>query len=75
MALFLRIVPHDRQYRLPRGEEAGEVTKSLAEVIGSDGCVVIGYDLPDQPRANAIVVLNGRSLDAVELIEVPDEED
>jgi hypothetical protein len=32
VALFLRIYPSRQQYRLPTEEEAGEVTKSLAEV-------------------------------------------
>jgi hypothetical protein len=55
VALFLRVYPSRQQYRLPDEEEAGEVTKSLAEVLGNRGCAVLGYDLPDQTRANAVV--------------------
>jgi predicted amidohydrolase len=62
-----------QQYRLPREEEAGEVTKSLAEVLGSRGWVVLGYEIPDQPRNTAVVLINGNVVECVELVEVPDE--
>jgi hypothetical protein len=51
VALFLRVYPNGHQYRLPCEEEAGEVTKSLAEVRGNRGCVALGYEVPDQPAA------------------------
>lgn len=75
MALFLRVFPSRQEYRLPDEEEAGEVTKSLAEVLGSRGCVVLGYEVPDQPRANAVVLINGNVVECVELVDVPDNED
>jgi hypothetical protein len=72
VTLFLRLYPSRQQYRLPKEEEAGEVTKALAEVLGNRGCVVLGYDVPDQPRSNAVVLINGNVVDSAELIEVPD---
>jgi hypothetical protein len=51
------VYPSRQQYRLPDAEEVGEVTKSLAEMLGSRGCVVLGYDAPDQSRANAVVLM------------------
>ena len=75
MALFLRVYPGRQQYRLPAEEEVCEVIKSLAEVLGNRGCVVLGYDVPDQPRANAVVLINGNLVECVELVEVPDDED
>jgi hypothetical protein len=42
-------IPARQPYRLPGDEEVGEVAKSLAEVLGNRGCVVLGYDIPDQP--------------------------
>jgi predicted amidohydrolase len=72
MALFLHVYPNGRQYRLPPEEEAGEVTKSLAEVLGNRGCVVLGYDVPDQPRSTAVVIINGNVVESVELVDVPD---
>jgi predicted amidohydrolase len=73
MALFLRVYPSRQQYRLPKEEEPGEVTKSLAEVLGNRGCIVLGYEMPDQPRSTAVVLINGNVAECVELIEVPDE--
>ena len=73
MALFLCVYPGRQQYRLPKEEEAGDVTKSLAEVLGSRGCVVLGYEVPDQPRNIAVVLINGNVVESVELVEVPDE--
>jgi predicted amidohydrolase len=73
VTLFLRVYPSGRQYRLPKDEEGGEVTKSLAEVLGNRGCVVLGYELPDQPRNRAVVLINGNVVECVELVEVPDE--
>jgi len=73
VALFLRVYPGGRQYRLPREEEAGEVTKSLAEVLGNRGCVVLGYEVPDQPRSTAVVLINGNVVESVELVDVPEE--
>jgi predicted amidohydrolase len=75
VALFPRVFPSGQEYRLPEAEEAGEVTKSLAEVLGSRGCVVLGYEVPDQPRANAVVVINGNVVECVELVDVPESED
>jgi hypothetical protein len=72
VALFLRLYPGGRQYRLPMEEEAGEVTKSLAEVLGNRGCVVLGYDIPDQPDSRAVVLINGNVVTCAELVEVPD---
>jgi hypothetical protein len=72
VALFLRIYPSRQQYRLPMEGEAGEVTKSLAEVLGNRGCLVLGYELPDQPRNTAVVLINGNVVECAELIEVPD---
>jgi hypothetical protein len=74
VTLFLRVYPSRQQYRLPKTEEAGELTKSLAEVLGNRGCVVLGYDVPDQPRSDAVVLINGNVVECVELFEVPDEE-
>lgn len=73
VTLFLRLYPSRQQYRLPAGEEPGEVTKSLAEVLGNRGCVVLGYDVPDQPRSTAVVVINGNIVECAELVDVPDE--
>ncbi|HEX4281908.1 MAG TPA: hypothetical protein VHZ27_14170 [Solirubrobacteraceae bacterium] len=53
----------------------GEVTKSLAEVLGNRGCVVLGYDVPDQSRANAVVLINGNVVESVELVDIPNDED
>jgi hypothetical protein len=74
MTLFLRVYPGRQQYRLPKDEEAGEVAKSLAEVLGNRGCVVLGYETPDQPRSDAVVLINGNVVECVELLDVPDEE-
>jgi hypothetical protein len=74
MTLFLRVHPHGQQYRLPKEDEAGDVTQSIAEILGKRGCVVIGYDLPDQPRADAVVLINGNVVESIELVDVPDEE-
>jgi predicted amidohydrolase len=73
VALFLRVYPSGQQYRLPSEEEAGEVTKALAEVLGNRGCVVLGYELPDQPRNTAVVLINGNVVECLELVDVPDE--
>jgi hypothetical protein len=73
MTLFLRVHPGGQQYRLPEGEEAGEVTKGLAEVLGNRGCVALGYEIPDQPRNTAVLLINGNVVDSVELVDVPDE--
>jgi hypothetical protein len=74
VALFLRVYPSRQPYRLPKDEQVGEVTKSLAEVLGTRGCVVLGCDVPDQPRTDAVVLINGNVVECVELVEVPDEE-
>jgi predicted amidohydrolase len=74
VALFLRIYPSGQQYRLPTEEEAGEVTKSLAEVLGSRGCLVLGYEMPDHPRNTAVVLINGNVVECAELVEVPDQQ-
>ena len=74
MALFLRVHPHGQQYFLPKEEAAGEVTKALAETLGNRGCVVLGYEIPNQPQARAVVLINGNVVESVELIEVPDED-
>jgi hypothetical protein len=71
MPLFLRVHPGGRQYRLPDGEDAGEMTQSLAEVLGKRGCVALGYELPDEPRGTAVVLINGNVVECVELVEVP----
>jgi hypothetical protein len=34
----------------------------------------LGYDVPGQPRADAVVLINGNVVECVELVEVPDEE-
>lgn len=73
MSVFLRIYPSRQQYRLPKDEAAGEVTKALAEVLGNRGCMVLGYEMPDQPRSTAVVLINGNVVESVELVEVPDE--
>ena len=73
MALVPRVYPGRQQYRLPKEEEAGDITKSLAEVLGSRGCVVLGYEMPDDPRNIAVVLINGNVVESVELVEVPDE--
>jgi hypothetical protein len=56
MTLFLRICPNGQQYRLPKEEEPGEVTKAVAEVLGGRGCVVLGYEMPDQPGSTLILL-------------------
>jgi predicted amidohydrolase len=73
VALFLRLYPGRQQYRLPKEEEAGAVTQALAEVVGQRGCVVLGYEVPDRPRATAVVLINGNVVECAELIDVPDE--
>ena len=73
MTLFLRVYPSRQQYRLPKEEEAGAVTKALAEVLGARGCVVLGYELPDQPDSTAVVLINGNVVECAELVDVPNE--
>jgi hypothetical protein len=72
MTLFLRLYPSRQQYRLPKEEEAGEVTRSIAEVLGGRGCLALGYEMPDDPRNTAAVLINGNVVECVELVEVPD---
>jgi hypothetical protein len=72
MAVFVRVFPGGRQYLLRKDEEPGEVIKSMAEVLGNRGCVVLGYDVPDQPRSNAAVLLNGNVIESIEVLDVPD---
>ncbi|HWF34373.1 MAG TPA: hypothetical protein VG295_03350 [Solirubrobacteraceae bacterium] len=72
MAVFMRVFPGGRQYLLPPEEDPAEVIKSLAEVLGNRGCVVLGYDVPDQPRSNATVLLNGNVVESVEIVDVPE---
>jgi hypothetical protein len=73
VTLFLRVYPSRQQYRLPDEETAGEIIKSLADVLGNRGCVVLGYEVLDQPESNAVVLINGNTVDYVELVDVPDE--
>lgn len=73
MTLFLRVYPSGQQYRLPDGEEPAEIIKSLAEVLGNRGAVVLGFDVPDQPRSKAVVVINGNVVECAELVDLPDE--
>lgn len=73
MTLFLRLYPSRQHYRLPKEEEAGEVIKSVAEVLGSRGCFVLGYEMPDQPSNTAVVLINGNVVECAELVDVPDE--
>jgi hypothetical protein len=73
VTLLLRVYPSGQQYCLPKEDDAGEVTKSLAEVLGSRGCLVLGYELPGQPRSRAVVVINGNVVECVELVDVPDQ--
>jgi hypothetical protein len=37
--------------------------------------VVLGYKVPDQSRANAVVLINGNVVECVELVDVPVNED
>jgi hypothetical protein len=74
VALFLRIYPSGLQYRLPTEDGAGEVTKSLAEVLGSRGCLVLGYELAHEPRSTAVVLINGNVVECAELVEAPDQQ-
>jgi predicted amidohydrolase len=74
MALFLRLHPGGQQYRLPKEDEAGEVTQAIAQILGKRGCVVLGYEMPDQPRNTAVVLINGNVIATAELVDVPDEE-
>jgi hypothetical protein len=37
--------------------------------------MVLGYEMPDQPRSIAVVLINGNVVESVELVEVPDERD
>ena len=48
--------------------------ESLAEVLGTRGCIVLGYAVPDQPRSDAVFLINGNVVGCVQLVEVPDEE-
>jgi len=73
VTLFLRVYPSRQQYRLPKEETAGEVTKALAEVLGNRGCLVLGYEMPDQPNNTAVVLINGNVVECAELVDVPDE--
>ncbi len=73
MPLFLRVYPGGPQYRLPDSEDAGEVTRSLAEVLGERRCVALGHELPDQPRSTAVVLINANVVQCVELVDVPQE--
>ncbi len=43
-------------------------------MLGTRGCMVLGYDVPDQPRSDAVVLINGNVVECVGLVEVPDEE-
>jgi hypothetical protein len=49
-------------------KKAGEITKSLAEVLRSRGCLVLGYETPDQPRDTAVVLINGNIVECAELV-------
>jgi predicted amidohydrolase len=69
VSLFLRLYPSRQQYRLPEEETAGEVTKALAEVLGSRGCLVLGYEMPDQPDNTAVVLINGNVVECAELVD------
>lgn len=71
--MFLRLYPSRQQYRLPKEESAGEIIKSLADVLGSPGCVVLGYEVPERPRSTAVVLINGTVVESAELVDVPDE--
>jgi predicted amidohydrolase len=71
MTLFLRLYPSRQQYRLPKEESAGEITRSLAEIMGNRGCLVLGYELPDQPYSTAVVLINGNVVECAELVDVP----
>jgi hypothetical protein len=73
VTLFLRVYPSRQQYRLPKEEGAGEITSALAEVLGSRGCLVLGYEMPDEPNDTAVVLINGNVVECAELIDVPDE--
>jgi hypothetical protein len=73
VTVFLRVYPSRQQYRLPQDEGAGEVTKALAEVLGGRGCLVLGYEMPDQPDNTAVVLINGNVVECAELIDVPHE--
>jgi hypothetical protein len=53
-------------------ETAGEVTKGLAEVLGNRGCLVLGYEMPDQPDSTAVVLISGNMVECAELVDVPD---
>jgi predicted amidohydrolase len=70
--LFLRLYPSRQQYRLPEEETAGEVTKALAEVLGTRGCLVLGYEMPDQPDNTAVVLINGNVVECAELVDGPE---
>lgn len=73
MTLFLRVYPSRQQYRLPDDVEPAEIITSLAEVLGNRGAVVLGFDVPDQPRTEAVVVINGNVVECAELVDVPDD--
>jgi predicted amidohydrolase len=75
MTLLLTLYPGGHQYRLPKEEEAGEITQALAEVLGKRGCVVLGYEMPDEPRNTAVLLINGNAVEYAELVDVPDESD
>ena len=41
--------------------------------MGSRGCMVLGYETPDQPRNTAVVLINANVVECAELVEGPDE--
>jgi adenylate kinase len=47
---------------------ADAVTESI-----QDGLRARGYEMPDQPKSTAVVLINGNVVECAELVEVPDE--
>jgi hypothetical protein len=39
--------------------------------MGNRGCLVLGYELPDQPYSTAVVLINGNVVECAELVDVP----
>jgi hypothetical protein len=73
MALLLRVNPHGREYRLPAEDSAIDVIRTITEMIDARQTVAIGYEPAGHPGGRAVLLINGRMVESVEVIDVPEE--
>jgi hypothetical protein len=72
MPLILRVNPHGREYRLPPEDTAIDVIRTITEMVDARQTVAIGYEPADHPGARAVLLLNGRNVDSVEVVDLPE---